>query len=125
MTSKDSESLLSDEQLHFKRLNDRYTKLTVGLSLSIIWFLAVSLWTLPFSDLGLGWISNSLESDQNPTIDEFLFENGSASLGLWLFYLSFPLIFIFARLITKREQNKVWGNNSGDIDSTSLPPPPQ
>ena len=125
MTSKDSESLLSDEQLHFKRLNDRYAKLTVGLTLSIVAFLFVSLTILPLRDLGLGWMINGLDIGEPwPTFDEF-FNSGSEVLGLWLFYLSFPLIFIFARLITKREQNKAWENNSGDIDSTSLPPPPQ
>ena len=125
MTSKDSESLLSDEQLHFKRLNDRYAKLTVGLILSIVVFLFVSLMMLPLRDLGLGWMINGLDIGEPwPTFDEF-FNSGSEGLGLWLFYLSFPLIFIFARMITKREQNKAWENNSGDIDSTSLPPPPQ
>jgi len=125
MTSKDSESLLSDEQLHFKRLNDRYAKLTVGLILSIVAFLFVSLVMLPLRDLGLGWMINGLDIGEPwPTFDEF-FNSGSEGLGLWLFYLSFPLIFIFARMITKREQNKAWENNSGDIDSTSLPPPPQ
>jgi len=125
MTSTDSESLLSDEQLHFKRLNDRYAKLTVGLILSIVAFLFVSLVMLPLRDLGLGWMINGLDIGEPwPTFDEF-FNSGSEGLGLWLFYLSFPLIFIFARMITKREQNKAWENNSGDIDSTSLPPPPQ
>ena len=125
MTSTDSESLLSDEQLHFKRLNDRYAKLTVGLILSIVVFLFVSLMMLPLRDLGLGWMINGLDIGEPwPTFDEF-FNSGSEGLGLWLFYLSFPLIFIFARMITKREQNKAWENNSGDIDSTSLPPPPQ
>ena len=125
MASKDSESLLSDEQFHFKRLNDRYTKLTVGLILSIIVFLLVSLTMLPLKDLGFGWMLIGLDIGEPwPTFDEF-FDSGSEYLGMWLFYLSFPLIFIFAMLITKREQNKVWENNSDDIDSTSLPPPPQ
>jgi len=125
MASKDSESLLSDEQFHFNRLNDRYTKLTVGLILSIIVFLLVSLTMLPLKDLGFGWMLIGLDIGEPwPTFDEF-FDSGSEYLGMWLFYLSFPLIFIFAMLITKREQNKVWENNSDDIDSTSLPPPPQ
>jgi hypothetical protein len=116
MTESNSEVLLTEEQLHFNRLNGKYTKLTVGLILSLFLSVVVSLGLLPLNNLGLGWTYDFCDCGEPTTSDEF-FDDYDRIWILWLFYVSWTPILFVAWMIAKREKDKAWKNAYAAIDS--------